>query len=348
MTSNQPRLCWESLKLNLQNPFRVAYGASETRQAFWLRLADDVGWGEGTIPPYYGVETEEMIAFWQTAAQRSDPFPDGPGSIGRWVGKQGPAPARAALDLALHDRIGRMAGQPLYDLLGLPKPTPMPTSFTIGIDTPQAMAEAARQIPDYPIIKIKLGGDDDLACLAAIREARPDARLCVDANAAWSTEEALEKTRTLVDYALDFIEQPVARDNFEGMGLVQAAATVPIIADESVQTTEDLERLAAAGVQGINIKLMKVGGLAPGLALLKRAQALGLRIMLGCMIETSLGVTAMAHLSGLAEWLDLDAPLLIANDPFEGVQFDKQARIHVPDRPGIGVRRRKKSDLADS
>jgi L-alanine-DL-glutamate epimerase-like enolase superfamily enzyme len=341
LASNHPRLSWESLTLKLQNPFRVAYGTSDTRQAFWLRLAGDAGWGEGTIPPYYGVETEAMATFWQTAAQRQDPFPDDPDAIGSWVGDQGPAPARAALDLALHDRIGRLAGKPLYKLLNLPKPTPLPTSYTIGIDTPQAMAQVAAQIPDFPIIKVKLGSDDDLARLDAIREARPDARLCVDANAAWSTDEALEITKALADYALDFIEQPVARDNFEGMGLVQAACDVPVVADESVQTAQDLERLAAAGVQGINLKLMKVGGLAPALALIKRAQALGLRIMLGCMIETSLGVTAMTHLSGLADWLDLDAPLLIANDPFEGVRFDKQARIHVPNHPGIGIRLRK-------
>ena len=340
MASNHPLLSWKSLTLKLQNPWRVAYGASETRQAFWLRLAGDAGWGEGTIPPYYGVQTEAMAAFWQLAAERRDPLPDDPAEIGGWVGDQGPAPARAALDLALHDRIGRQEKKPLYELLNLPKPAPMLTSYTIGIDTPQAMAQSAKQVSDFPFIKIKLGGDDDLACLAAVREARPDARLCVDANAAWSTAEALEKSRALVDFDLDFIEQPVARDNFEGMGLVQAASTVPIVADESVQTAQDLERLAAAGVQGINLKLMKVGGLAPGVALIKRAQALGLRIMLGCMIETSLGVTAVAHLSGLAEWLDLDAPLLIANDPFEGILFDEHARIYLPDRPGIGVRLR--------
>jgi L-alanine-DL-glutamate epimerase-like enolase superfamily enzyme len=337
LTNNYPRLSWEFLSLNLQSTFRVSYGASETRQAFWLRLAGDSGWGEGTIPPYYGVETEEMAAFWQTAARRRDPFPDDPADIAGWVGDQGPAPARAALDLALHDRIGRLAGKPLYDLLNLPKPPPMPTSFSIGIDTPQDMAQAALQIPDYPIIKIKLGANGDLARLAAIKEARPDARLCVDANAAWSTDEALKITRALAGYELDFIEQPVARDNFVGMGLVQAACDIPVVADESVQTAADLERLAAAGVQGINLKLMKVGGLAPALALLKRARSLGLRIMLGCMIETSLGVTAMAHLSGLADWLDLDAPMLIANDPFDGVRFDEQARLLVPDRPGIGA-----------
>jgi L-alanine-DL-glutamate epimerase-like enolase superfamily enzyme len=299
-----------------------------------------MGWGEGTIPPYYGVQTEAMIGFWQEAAERQDDFPDDPGAVGSWVGSQGPAPARAALDLALHDRIGRLTGQPLYEVLGLPRPVNVATTYTIGIDTPQAMAEAARKIAHYPLIKLKLGGEGDLARVAAVKEARPEARLCVDANAAWSTEEALAKCRALAEYDLDFIEQPVARDNFEGLRQAQAVSDVPIVADESVQTAEDLERLAAAGVQGINLKLMKVGGLAPAMAFLKRAQALGLRIMLGCMIETSLGVTAVAHLAGLAEWLDLDAPLLIANDPFEGIQYDKHAQISLPDRPGIGARLR--------
>ncbi len=121
------------------------------------------------------------------------------------------------------------------------------------------------------------------------------------------------------------------------MGYVQSQVNLPIVADESVQTLDHVERLAAAGVQGINLKLMKVGGLAPGLRLLWRARELGMRIMLGCMVETSLGTTAMAHLAGLADWLDLDAPLLIANDPFDGLHYDENARIHLPQRPGIGV-----------
>jgi L-alanine-DL-glutamate epimerase-like enolase superfamily enzyme len=132
------------------------------------------------------------------------------------------------------------------------------------------------------------------------------------------------------------VEQPVAQDDIAGLGYVQAHIDVPVVADESVQTMADVEQLAAAGVQGINLKLMKIGGLAPCLQMLRRSRELGLRVMLGCMVETSLGVTAMAHLSGLADWIDLDAPLLIANDPFEGLRYD-HADIHVPDRPGIGV-----------
>ncbi len=341
MSHSTARLTWQSFTLQLQNPFRIAYGVSDTRQAFWLRLANDEGWGEGTIPPYYNISEAEMIAFWQNAARRGDPFPDNPGEIAAWVGEEGPAPARCALDLALHDRIGRQTGQPLYALLGLPRPAPRPTSFTISIDTPEKMAQQAARAANYPIIKIKLGSDDDAARVAAVRAARPDAQLCVDANGGWTPEEAVRQARALLRYDLTFIEQPAPKDDIEGMGYVQAHVNVPIMADESVQTLADVERLANAGVQGINLKLMKLGGLAPALRLLKRAQALGLRIMLGCMVETSLGTTAMAHLSGAAEWLDLDAPLLIRNDPFTGLHYDEQAHIFLPERPGIGALRNK-------
>ena len=127
--SQQPRLTWETITLHFRDPFRISYGVSETRQAFWLRLADDAGWGEGTIPPYYGISDEAITAVWQKAAQCTDPFPDDPADIAAWIGQDGPAPARCALDLALHDRIGREQGLPLYQLLSLPEPNLLATSF---------------------------------------------------------------------------------------------------------------------------------------------------------------------------------------------------------------------------
>jgi L-alanine-DL-glutamate epimerase-like enolase superfamily enzyme len=337
VTITQPRLSWQHITIKFHNPFRVSYGSSATRPASWLRLAGDEGWGEGTIPPYYGVETAAIEALWQAAADRQDPFPDDPAGISAWVGREGPAPARAALDLALHDRLGKLNDKPIHRLLDLPQPRVLASSFTIGIDTPEAMAAAASRIPEFPIIKVKLGSDDDRARLAAIRAARPDVILRIDANAAWSADEALRQIEQILPYDLEMIEQPVARDDFAGMAAVQAACPIPVVADESVQSLADVEKLAAGGVQGINVKLMKVGGLAPAVQILERARDLGLRVMLGCMIETSLGVTAMAHLSGFAEWLDLDAPLLIANDPFDGVIIDAQARVHLPERAGIGA-----------
>lgn len=334
----QPRLTWERITLKLRNPFRVSYGTSEERQAYWLRLENDEGWGEGTIPPYYHVDQSETEAVWQAAAQSTIPFPERIEDIGKWVGTAGPAPARCALDLAIHDRIGRQEGVPLYKLLDLPQPAVMKSSFTIAIDSPEEMARMAQQFASYSILKIKLGGDgEDLERLAAIRSARPEVSLRIDANAGWKVDDALRMVRELERFELEMIEQPVAKEDIEGMGSVQAATRIPIVADESVQTMENIETLGRAGVRGINLKLMKTGGLTPAVAMLKRARELGLKVMLGCMIETSIGTTAMAHLAGLADWLDLDAPVLISNDPFDGMTFTESADVSITDRPGIGV-----------
>ncbi|MCO6449218.1 MAG: dipeptide epimerase [Caldilineales bacterium] len=337
MPESQPPFSWQDLTLRFVTPFRVSYGATETRKAHWLRLADDAGWGEGTIPPYYGVAETDMIAYWQRMAARPLPLPDRVEDIPAWVGEDGPAPACAAIDLALHDRIAKLQGLPLYELLGLPQPPIMATSFTIGIDEPEQMAVQALAARAYPILKLKLGGDDDVACVAAVRAARPDARLYVDANAAWVPEQAVSNVRVMTEFGLELIEQPTAKADIEGMGYVQRHIDLPIVADESLQSLADVERLAEAGVRGINLKLMKVGGLGPGLRVLQRARELGMQIMLGCMIETAIGVTAVAHLAGMADWLDLDAPLLVANHPFTGVRYDEHGFIHMPERPGIGV-----------
>jgi L-alanine-DL-glutamate epimerase-like enolase superfamily enzyme len=336
------RLTWESITLRLRNPFRVSHGISETRTAHWLRLAGEEGWGEGTIPPYYGIATEAMAAVWEVAAYRSDPLPDDPADITRWVGTEGPASARAALDLALHDRLGRLHNRPLHDLLSLPAPRPLLTSFTIGIGEPEVMARQAAELAGRSIIKLKLGGADglDVRRVVAVRAVCPDAILYIDANAGWQPDEAVRIIGALLDCDIALVEQPVAKGDFAGMGWVQARCPVPVVADESLQTITDVDRLAAEGVGGINLKLMKVGGIGPGLAILRRARHMGLKIMLGCMVETSIGATAMAHLMGLADWLDLDAPWLVADDPFYGLRFDTEGRVHLPDRPGIGIVRR--------
>jgi L-alanine-DL-glutamate epimerase-like enolase superfamily enzyme len=188
------------------------------------------------------------------------------------------------------------------------------------------------------VIKVKLGGDaQDEDRLAAIRAARPDARLRVDANAGWSIEVATEYLRRMEAFDLEMIEQPLAKEAIEEMGLLQSRTSIPIVADESVQSIADVQRLADAGVSGINVKLMKVGGLTPALRVIRLARERNMRVMLGCMVETSIGTTAMAHMMGLADWFDLDAPLLITNDPFTGVTYGEGARMSIPDRPGIGV-----------
>jgi len=332
-----PKLTWEPVRLQLRTPFRIAHGVDETRIAHWIRLKDDSGWGEGTIPPYYGISNEEMAAVWRRAAQSAMPFPERVEDIPTWVGEDGPAPARCALELALLDRLGKQNAFPLYRLLHLPEPKASVTSFTIGIDTPESMAEQARKVPQYPVIKVKLGSEDDEARISAIRKARPDACLRVDANAGWSLPQALDMVKRLAVYDLEMIEQPLPREQIAEMGEVQAATSIPVVADESVQTLADVHALGKAGVKGINLKLMKVGGILKGLEMVRASQIYGMRLMLGCMVETSLGVTAMAHLSGLAEWVDLDPPLLVSNDPFDGIFYDSGLKIGIPLRNGIGV-----------
>ena len=333
----KPRLTYQALTLEFHRPFRLSTGTSLTRTAFWIRLSNDEGWGEGTIPPYYGISDEEMTSVWDAAAQSEIPFPDDPAQIPAWLGDVEPAPAKCALDLALHDRIAKQRNIPLYKLLSLPRPKALATAFTISISSPEEMAQIARENAQYPVIKLKLGTQDDVARVAAVRAARPDARIYVDANAAWNPDEAIRHVKELEPYRLDMIEQPTAKDDIEGMGYVQAHTKIPIVADETVRSLADVESLAKAGVKGINLKLMKIGGLIPALEMLNRGRELGLKIMLGCMSETSLGITAMAHLTAYADWIDLDAPLLIKNDPFDGLRYDEQAYIHLPARAGIGI-----------
>jgi L-alanine-DL-glutamate epimerase-like enolase superfamily enzyme len=335
----KPTLHWQKLTLHLRNPFHLSCGTTDTRDAFWLRLNGDEGWGEGTIPPYYRVDDSAILACWQRANQAERPLPESLEEISTST-PDGPAPARCAIELALLDRIGKRRGVPLHALLGLPRPAPTPTSFTISIDTPDAMAALAAQIAAYPLIKLKLGSNDDEARVKAVRQARPDVRLIVDANAGWDFETARANLIWLKKYRIELIEQPLARDQHAALGALQKLTAIPIVADESVQTIADVEKLGAAGAGGINVKLMKVGGIMPALAMIRRAREFNMRIMLGCMIETSIGITAMAHLASLADWLDLDAPLLIRDDPFDGVRIDAGAKLHLPARPGIGIIRK--------
>ena len=338
MQQNERLFTWETIQLQLRIPFRLSYGASKQRQAHWIRMRGDEGWGEGTIPPYYNINRQSMLDYWQKQSDRLDPLPERFDEISDWLDPDGPAPARAAIDLALHDYISRKQGLPLYAAMGLKHPEPKPSSFTISVDTPEAMAAEALRVDKFPIIKLKLSGDDqDMERMEAVRAARPETRLFVDANAGWSQEQAREYIEDLERLNVELLEQPLGVSELEAMGELQALTSIPIVADESVRTLQDVKVLQEAGVKGINIKLMKVGGLTPALEMIRLAKAENMQVMLGCMIETSIGLTAMAHLSDFADWLDLDASLLVTNDPFEGLRFDENAMIHVPEKPGLGI-----------
>jgi len=332
-----PLFAWEKINLILRSPRQLANGTPETFQTYWMRLDGDQGWGEAAIPAYYKSDTGAMSSYWDRLLRTKRKPPETLEDVDAWVGSDGPAPARAAMDLACCDRIARKSGVPLYTLLGLPQPQPRSTSFTLEKDTPEAMAQMASQLANYPILKIKIGNEDDLACLKAIRAARPDALLRVDANASWNRQKALEWLGLMEGLGLELLEQPLVKEDIGGLGWLQKQTSIPIVADESTKTEEEVKRLAGSGVSGIKLKLMKLGGLIPTLKLLRLAQELGLQIMLGSVMETSIGVSAVAHLGGVAKWLDLDAPLLLANNPFKGVEYDEHATLKLSELPGIGL-----------
>jgi L-alanine-DL-glutamate epimerase-like enolase superfamily enzyme len=337
------RLTAEPLNLRLAQPFAIARGVQTEAHNVLARIATDdglVGIGEGAPKAFYGETQASALA---ALALFADDLGDDPGAIEEIMARlertlHGNAAAKTAVDTALYDLLGKRLGVPLYRLWGLSAARPLATSYTITIDTPEAMAESARAAGAiYPILKLKLGTPDDVALVRAVREAT-DATLRVDANAAWTAKQAIATINALAPYAVEFVEQPVARGDLAGLRLVRERVEVPIIADESCETLEDVARLAGC-VDGINIKLMKCGGLHHALKMIAAARAHHMRVMIGCMIESSVAITAAAHLTPLVDYADLDGALLLAADPYEGVTFEHGCII-LPDRPGLGIRPR--------
>ena len=332
------KLSWEPVTLNLRTTFRIAHGASDQRQNVIVRL--DEGVGEAAAVPFYG-DTQASLT--EYLAGVGDGLGDDPFYIDEILERRPPGSqaARAAIDIALHDLWGKRLGQPLYRLFGLdPKRLPL-TSFTIAMDEPEVMAKRAKD-SGYPIIKIKLGSANDEAIVAAIRQAS-SARLRVDANAAWSREQAAALIPRLAQYDLEFIEQPLKSGDIEGLRWLRQrmnaqGVKVPIFIDESARTARDVAAHAGI-VDGVVIKLMKTGGIREALRAIHTAQALEMQVMLSCMVESSVGVTAAAHLAPLCDYADLDGPLLIKDDPYRGLEYDG-AKMSLPDLPGLGVTRR--------
>ncbi|HWQ10915.1 MAG TPA: dipeptide epimerase [Holophaga sp.] len=328
------RLSWEPLTLDLKTPFRIAHGTYHQRHNVLVRL--DEGLGEAPAVVYYGETQESIMAYLATVPDLGDDPFDLDAVLRRLP--PGSRAARAAIDVALHDLWGRRLGHPLYRLFGL-NPVGLPlTSFTIAMDEPEEMARQAKA-SGYPVIKIKLGSPRDAEIVAAIRKAT-DARLRVDANAGWSREEAARLIPRLAEHGLELVEQPLAAEDVEGLRWLRdrmraEGVKVPIVADESVHTAQDVARLAGA-VDGVVVKLMKTLGIRGALAAIHTARALDMQVMLSCMVESSLGVTAAAHLAPLCDYVDLDGPLLIKRDPFTGLAYDG-AQLALPEGPGLGV-----------
>jgi L-alanine-DL-glutamate epimerase-like enolase superfamily enzyme len=250
---------------------------------------------------------------------------------------RGHGAAKCALDIAFHDLAGKVAGLPVHVLLGLPAELP-PTDFSIGIDVPEAVAERARRAAGFPALKIKVGGPGDLATLEAVR-AVYDGPMRVDANTGWTLEGALALLPELERLGVELIEQPFPARRLDLLRRLQERSALPIVADESCVVREDLDGLVGV-VAGVNVKLAKCGGIWAARTMLARARELGFRTFLGCMEETSVGIAGSAVVASLADWVDLDGCLLLASDPFEGLELDADHRWQLSPRPGLGLSRR--------
>ncbi|HQU38106.1 MAG TPA: dipeptide epimerase [Anaerolineales bacterium] len=330
------KLSWEPITLDLRTTFRVAHGASDQRHNVLVYLDDGVG--EAAAVPYYGETQAGIIEYLKAVPDLGDDLFDMDDVLARRPA--GSRAARSAIDEALHDLWGKKLGQPLYKLFGLnPQNIPL-TSFTIGMDEPQVMAEQAKA-SGHPILKIKLGGEEDEARVKAIRGAT-NSKLRVDANAGWSREQALSIIPRLAEYDLEFIEQPLAVDDVDGYfwlkdELRAQRINIPIFADETAKNSHDVAKLAGA-IDGVVVKTMKSEGIREMMRMIHTARAHDMQIMLSCMVESSVGVTAAAHLAPLCDYADLDGPLLIKNDPYRGVTY-AGAKMFLPSGAGIGVER---------
>ena len=345
------RLTHEVLHLALRDPFRIARedhasGAGVTTVVVEVRddrFPDIVGVGEGYPDRFYGETPETMAAAFPLLLEAVGEIePDEPGLIAAElametaISRQGAA--RCAVDIAVHDLVGKVRGIPVHELRGLSADLP-PTDFTIGIDAPDIVAKRAARAADFPALKIKLGGPQDLATLEAVR-AVFSGPIRVDANTGWVPEEAVGLLPELERLGVELVEQPFPADRLDQLAWLQERSPLPLVADESCVVYEDLDRLVGV-VAGVNVKLAKCGGIGPAKRMLERARELGFRTFLGCMEETSVGIAGSAAVASLAEWVDLDGCLLLADDPFEGLELGADHRWMLPRRPGLGVTRRR-------
>lgn len=326
------------VELRLRHTFRIARGASDVRRNVVVEVEHEgrVGLGEAAPILRYGEDQDTALrAVAEMGERLGDPrLFDG---AARRAAVAGQAAAEAAVDVALYDLAGQRMGVPLHAMLGLDPRVGPPTSFTIGLDAPDVVVQKVREASDYEVLKVKMGSDDDRQVLTAVRDVT-DRPLRVDANEGWTLESARERLPWLAKMGVEFVEQPLPAAQLEETRALRRESPLPFFADESVHRAEDIPRLAGA-FDGINIKLMKCGGLGEALRMIAVARAHRMKVMLGCMIESSIAITAAAHLLPLVDAADLDGSVLIANDPYVGAVVSG-GRLVLPDAPGLGVRPR--------
>lgn len=336
-------LSYEVLALETAHPFGIARGTESTYRVVWVRLRDGdglEGWGEADPSGYYGETADTVVAALEKlrpVVAAADPFAleDTEARLAAVLG--GNAAARCAISAALHDLLGKRLGLPLWKLWGLEPSRAPRSSFTIGLDAPAVMQAKVKEAAQYPLLKIKVGTADDEAILRAVREVT-DRPIRVDANCGWTVKQCLRRLPLLREVGVELIEQPLDPADLDGLGLVRRASEIPIIADESCRTAADIPALAGK-VDGINIKLAKCGSLREALRMVAVARAHHMQVMVGCMIESSLGITAAAHFAPLLDYVDLDGAALLRSDPFVGAGI-AGGQVTLPTRPGLGVEKR--------
>jgi L-Ala-D/L-Glu epimerase len=318
------------LELPLVHTFTIARSSESIARTALVRLR----WGEiealGETSPSarYEESVESVIDGLGTHPLGSDPY-----AIDALLAGLPPA-QRCGLDVALHDCIAKDVGRPLWRLLGLDRAQTPLTSFTIGIASPEEMLAKVREVGAHPVIKVKLGAGNEIDTIAAIR-AIYGGTVRVDANEGWTPESSVVILRELERYDIEFCEQPIPAGAPERLRWIRERTSIPIVTDEDSRDADDLPALAGC-VDGINVKLVKCGGIRGALAMIHTARALKLKVMLGCMVESAILSTAAAQLSPLVDWADLDGPFLVANDPFDGLTY-ANGKIVLPDRAGLGV-----------
>ncbi|HEX8718592.1 MAG TPA: dipeptide epimerase [Gemmatimonadaceae bacterium] len=335
------KLTYEIRTLHTKHTFTISRGGASSWRVVTVTLTDEdgvFGIGEAAPSRFYGETPETVIA----ALEQFRPLLE---SIDPWCMEtieeemhralRGNSAAKSAASAALHDLAGKRLGLPVYRLWGLDPSRAPHSSFTIGVAPEPELRLKVREAAAYPILKVKLGTDRDAEILRVIREEAPDKVLRVDANAAWTARQALAMMDVLAEHRVEFVEQPLAPHDFRGLRFVRERATLPIIADESCVFFSDVARMADA-VDGINIKLAKCGGLREAVKMIIAARANGLLVMMGCMIESSLGITAASHMAPLLDFADLDGAALLADDPYTGATIERGV-IAIPREPGLGV-----------
>ena len=344
------KLSHQTIELNPTHPFVIARGGYSHHRNVIVRLIDDdglEGYGEAAPNRYYGESVSTVIAAlgqFKPVLERADPF--SLESIEAHLNRvlRGNASAKGAVSSALHDLVGKRLGLPVYRVWGLDQATTPESSFTIAIAENHELERRVEEARDYPILKIKLGTDRDTEIVRIIRNAAPEKRLRVDANAAWTAKHAVRMSDFLVEQGVEMLEQPVAANDIEGLRFVRKRSKLPVFADESCLVATDVAKLAGA-VDGINIKLAKCGSLREALRMVHAARALDMQVMAGCMIESSLGISAIAQISPLLDYADFDGAALLSSDPFCGASIAGGV-IRLSDEPGLGATPAPSVDLA--